>query len=267
MGWKNYVEDVPSSDITTAAVVQGKRIVSNIKTRESDDFWRFQVLTGATSATVEIDFGVNCAVGAVSIQFPRGTYSGVSESNPAIGPTDTIQIELLDASDSVLWDSTEVDSGVVPGYMVFFLEVDPVVTSRKMRVTIDAPSRISAAFCDVATIGAWAVISPAVGFSYPADFGWKLNNERDDTPAGRTYTARFEPMRRWTLEFDALTNAESMAFDEMVRVSGGARQVFIRRGDLPAGYDAMHALVTPERGAQSRNATHRQMSLTFDEFI
>lgn len=267
LAYRNWIEDVANVNFTTEALEQGARMVTNLKTRESDDFWRFEVADGATSASVTIDLGVDRSIGVVTTQFPRGTYPGVSEANPAFGPSDTIQYELLDADDEVLWDSTAQASGVVVGYMTHYAEVDPPVTARKVRATYNAASRVSAGFCDVSCLGVWPRIEPSIGFSYPAGFGWVLNNESGRTPAGRLYTARFEPMRRWSLQFDGLTNDESLVIDEMLRFAGGARQVFIKRGDLPVGKDAMLAVVTPGRDMESRTHEIRQQSMTFDEFI
>lgn len=267
LAYRNFVEEVSNNGFTTDAVEMGSRVVTNLKTRESDDFWRFAVEDGETVGEVEIDFGSNVEIGAITTQFPRGTYPGVSESNPAFGPTDEIRYRLLDASDVVVWDSTSEASGVVPGYMMHFVEVDPPVTARKLIATYDAESRVASGFCDVGTLGAWSTFAPYIGFSYPAGYGWMLNNEKGRTPAGRLYSARFEPMRKWSLQFDGLTNAESMIVDEMIRYSGGARQVFVCRGDLPAGKNAMLAVVEAQRDIESRNATHRQQALTFEEFI
>ena len=267
MAFCNWVEVAQTTDIVTAAVEQGARVVGNLKTRESDDFWRFAVGLGQTSATVVVDFGADREVGVITTQMPRGVYPGVSETNPALGATDTIRYRLLDDDDTELWDSGAQASGVVPGYMLHYAEVDPPVTARKLEATYDAPSRTAAGFCDIASLGAWPVIAPYVGFSYPGGFGWMLNNENGRTPVGKLYTARFEPMRKWSLSFDGLTNAESLIISEMLRYAGGARQVLVKRGDLPIGRDAMLAVVTADRDIESRNHEIRQVALTFEEFI
>jgi hypothetical protein len=116
-------------------------------------------------------------------------------------------------------------------------------------------------------LGAWSIIEPDVGFSYPGGFGWRHNTDNQRSATGRLYSARFDPLRRWSLTFDALTNDESITIDEMLRYSGGARQVFVRRGDLPTGKDALLGLVSAGRDMEARNVTHRQQALTFEEFI
>lgn len=267
LAYRNYIEDA-STTLATAATEQGDRLVANLKTREADDAWRFAVSGGATSATATATFAVDRTIGAVTTQFPRGTYPGVSEDAPNFISTDTIRYRLLDASNNVLADSTAAASGVVVGYMTHYWKPNAAVALvRKVEATYNAASRVSAGFCDVGMLGAWPLIEPSVGFSYPGGYGWLLNNENSRTTTGRLYAARFEPLRRWSLTFDYLSNAEAMTIDEMIRYSAGSRQVFVRRGDLPAGQDAMLAVATPVRDMESRTATLRQQSLTFDEFI
>lgn len=267
LAYRNYIEESDTT-LETVALEQGDRLVANLKTRESDDAWRFAVSEGSTSATVTATFAADQTIGVASTQFPRGVYPGVSESAPNISSTDTIRYRFLDDSDAELWDSTAAASGVVPGYMIHFAKPDsPIEGVRKVEATYDAASRESAGFCDVATLGAWPIIEPDVGFVYPAGFGWQHNRESQRTPAGRRYTARFDPTRRWNLSFDFLSNDESMIIDEMLRYSGGARQVFVHRGDLPAGKNAMHALVTAGRDMESRTGELRQQALNFEEFI
>lgn len=265
--WLAYLNAVESGTITTDADVVGDRLVTNLATTESDDSWRFLVEESATSATVTVTWTTDQTVGAVSTQFPRHEYTGVSESNPAFLSTDTIRYRLYDSEDTLLWDSTEAASGVAVGYMIHQIKLDTQLTNvRKLVADYDAASRETAGFCDVGTLGAWKVIEPNVGFSYPGGYGWKTNMESQTTTAGRRYNARFDPMRRWTLIFDFLTNSEAMSVDEMIRYSGGARQVLVCRGDLPSGMDAMHATLEA-RDITSRTASLRQAPLTFEEFI
>ena len=267
LAYRNHIED-QSTTLTTSAEEQGDRVVSNLKTREADDFWRFAVEIGSTSATVTATLAANQTVGAVTTQFPRGTYPGVSEDAPGFASADTVRYRLLDASDVELADTEAQASGVVVGYMTHWWKpTSPVAGVRKIEATYSAASRVSAGFCDVGMLGAWPIIEPRVGFSYPGGYGWRLNNESARTTTGRLYSARFEPLRRWSLTFDFLSNAESMTIDEMIRYSGGARQVFVRRGDLPTGQDAMLAALSAPRDMESRTAALRQQSLTFDEFI
>ena len=267
LAYLNYVE-ASTTTLATSADEQGDRLVANLKTRESDDAWRFAVSGGSTSATVTATLAADQTIGVVTTQFPRGEYPGVSEDDPNFASTDTIRYRLLDSGDVELADSTATASGVVTGYMTHYWKPDSAVSGvRKIEATYDAASRVSAGFCDVGMLGAWSIIEPNVGFSYPGGFGWLLNTENARTTTGRLYAARFDPLRRWSLTFDFLSNAESLTLDEMIRYSGGARQVFVRRGDLPTGKDAMLAILTPQRDMESRTASLRQQALTFDEFV
>lgn len=267
LAYLNYIE-ASTTTLATAATEQGDRIVDNLKTRESDDAWRFAVSGGSTSATVTATLAADQTIGVVTTQFPRGTYPGVSEDEPNFISTDIIRYRLLDASDIELADSGTNASDVVTGYMTHFWRPTNAVSGvRKIEATYDAASRVSAGFCDVGMLGAWSLFEPSVGFSYPGGYGWRLNNENARTTVGRLYAARFEPLRRWSLTFDFLSNSEAMTIDEMIRYSGGARQVFVRRGDLPDGQDSMLAVVSASRDMESRTSTLRQQSLTFDEFI
>lgn len=269
LAYRNYIEDA-STTLATAAEEQGDRVVANLKTREADDFWRFEVTGGATSATVTATFTADRTIGCVTTQFPRGEYPGVSEDAPAFLSTDTIRYRLLDASNNLVTggDSTAQASGVVVGYMTHYWKPASAVSGvRKIEATYDAASRVSAGSCDVGMLGAWPLIEPNVGFSYPGGFGWRHNTENARTTTGRIYSARFEPLRRWSLIFDFLSASERMTIDEMIRYSGGARQVFVRRGDLPAGQDAMLALLSTQRDMEARTAALYQQPMTFDEFI
>lgn len=267
LAYRNWVEE-SNTTLETAVEEQGTRVVANLKTREADDFWRFPVADGSSTATVTATFAADQTIGVVTTQFPRGTYTGVSESSPNFASGDTIRYRLLDASDNELADSTTAASGVVAGYMTHYWKPDNAVASvRKVEATYNALSRVDAAFCDVGMLGAWSIIEPSVGLSYPGGFGWRHNTENQRTTTGRVYAARFDPTRRWDIAFDYLSNAESLLIDEMLRYSGGARQVFIRRGDLPVGRDAMLALVSATRDMESRTPTLRQQAMTFEEFI
>lgn len=267
LAWRNFIE-YATTTLATAAEEQGTRIVDNLKTQESDDFWRFEVDESASDATVTATFAADQAVGVATVQFPRETYPGVSEDAPNFAATDTIRIRLLDVDDVELADSGTVQSGVVAGFMTYYWKPDsPVSGVRKIEFTFDAASRVSAGFCDVGMVGAWSIMEPNVGFSYPGGYGWRHNTESARTPTGRLYTAGFEPLRQWSMTFDFLSNAEAALFDEMIRYSRGARQVFVHRGDLPAGKDSMLAVLTVPRAMEASTATLNQQSLTFDEFI
>ena len=267
LAYRNFVE-LSTTTLATAAAEVGDRLVANLKTREADDAWRFEVAALATSATVTATFAADQTIGVITTQFPRGEYPGVSEDAPNFISTDTIRYRMLDSVDAELDDSGVVASAVVNGYMThYYKPSSPIAGVRKIEATYDAASRVTATFCDVGMLGAWGIIEPNVGFSYPGGYGWLLNNENARTTTGRLYAARFEPLRRWSLTFDFLSNSEAMTLDEMLRYSGAARQVFVRRGDLPAGQDAMLAVVNPIRDTESRTAALRQMAMTFDEFI
>lgn len=267
LAYRNYIEDSDTT-LVTDAVVLGDLVVDNLKTTESDDFWRIDTASGPPTGTVTATFSEDRTIGAITSQFPRGVYPGVSETALAFGSTDTIQYRLLDASDVELWDSGAVASGVVAGYMTHYIKPSTAISGvRKLEATYVATSRTSASFADIGMLGAWPIIEPSVGFSYPGGYGWRLNNETARTTTGRVYSARFEPLRRWSIVFDFLTTSDAAALDEMLRYSGGARQVFIRRGDLPVGKNAMLALVTAPRDLEWQTGELLQQALTFEEFI
>lgn len=279
LAYRNWVEE-EGVTFTTDETAVTDRTVENLATTKADNFWRFNVGTASSdsesgesyecydaSGSVVIDFGELRDVDVMTVQFPRGVYPGVSESNPVFAATDKIEWRLLDDLDQEIYASGLVDSGVEIGYMVAYHETPVTITARKMEVYFLATSRADDGFCDVGTVGAWPKVEPNVGFAYPAGFGWRTNTENNRTPAGKLYTARFDPLRRWSLSFDALSNAESLLFDEFVRFGGGARQVFVKRGDLPEGKNAMHAIQLRGRDIDSITATLRQASFTFEEFI
>jgi len=262
LSYLNWVEDAGAS-FDTSVDVLGDRDFDNVATTLSDDFWRI----GATSGAGTIDFGQDRSVQVVSIQFPRFEYTNVSEDNPNFASSDTIQVELLDVGDSVLYDSTALASGVEVGYMIYTLKLNSPVTARKLRVTFSAPSRTTQGFFDVGNIWAGPIIEPNVGFIYPASYGWMPQRDSSTTPAGRLYTSRFEPLRRWNVTFDALGNTEAMTLDEVVRYSALSRQLLFRRGDLPSGKDSMLCVISNARDIDSITAEIRRLSLRLEEFI
>ena len=279
LAYRNWVED-EGVKFTTDETAVSDRTVGNLATTKSDAFWRFNVGVALSdsesgesqecydaSASVVVDFGQLRNVDVMSVQFPRGVYPGVSETNPVFASTDKIEWRLLDDLDQELYSSGLIPSGIEVGYMVAFHELPVTVAARKMEVFFLATSRSDDGFCDVGTVGAWPKVEPNVGFTYPAGYGWRTNTENNRTPAGKLYTARFDPIRRWSLAFDALSNDESMILDELVRYAGGARQVFVKRGDLPDGKNAMHAIPLRSRDIDSITATLRQAAFTFEEFI
>lgn len=266
IGTRNYADQSGVVYATEAGSV-GERLVSNLASTRSDDVWRFLVGALGTTGECTVTLPADATIALVSVQFPRGTYPGVSEASPAFGPTDLLRVRLRGADDAVLWDSGAVQ-GVQPGYGVWWARPPaPVAGVRSALFSFVAASRATAGFCDVASVGLWDLFEPRVGASYPAGFGWLPNIESERTPAGRLYTSRYEPMRRWSLDLEWLSNAESLTLDELNRRSGGALPVFVRRGDLPAGKDAMHALLTVNRLTESITPELRSVSATFDEFI
>lgn len=264
IGYRNAVEG--ANIVANTPLVAGLG-PTNVATTRSDEVWRIDTVANeATTAQIDIDFGSDQSIGALSMQFPRGTYPGVSESAPAFGASDTIRFRLLDSGNSTVYDSTANASGVVAGYMTVLDKLSSPVTARTLRINLDGASRSAAGFYDVSSVGAWRLIEPNVGAAYPAEFAWIPKNDNVATPAGRVYTARFEPLRQWSLAFDALTNDVSLEIDELVRYAAGSRQVLVARGDLPAGKNTMHALMTG-RAIQSVTAERRSFAATFNEFI
>lgn len=266
LAYRNWVEE-SDVEITTSATVVGDRLVTNLANSQSDDVWRVTVSGVSTSFSATFDFGVLRSIDILTCQFARGIYPGVDDDNPTFASTDTIRWRLYDLSDVLVYDSTASASGVAPGYMLAYHRTPSAQSAAKLVVDWNATSRASAGFVDVGSVGAWTAYDPNIGFAYPANFGWQPNNEVQRTSAGRIYTSRYEPYRRWTLLFDTLSNNESMSFDEMVRWAGGARQCFVRRGDLPAGKNAMLCLLTNVKDTESVTPEVREASATFEEFI
>ncbi|MEM6413202.1 MAG: hypothetical protein AAF720_00910 [Pseudomonadota bacterium] len=266
LAWQNWV-DLADTTFHASQERTDNRVVANLSNAQSDDVWRVDIASGATSATATITLSQPRSVQLVTLQFPRFEYPGVSEVNPNFAKTDTIRIRLLDANENVVFDSTAQSANVEPGYMVYYVKLNAAVDTSKCELTLDAPSRVTQGFLDVGNLGLWPIWEPQRGFAYPASYGWVLNTENAKTPAGRLFTNRFDPFREWSLTFDTLTNQEAGQVEELIRYSGGARQVFVRRGDLEPSKDAMLCVVTRLRPIDSRTATLRQFSGTFEEFI
>lgn len=267
LAYRNWLESADTTFVTSTDVV-GSRAAENVLTQESDDFWRvggLSVDNTAASLVAQMKSAQN--IDAISVQFPRGTYPGVSDAVPNFAASDTIRYRLLDAAAVTLWDSGVLNAAVVPGYMTHYVRVSPPVAARQVRIDFDATSRADAGFFDVGNIGAWSAFEPAVGLAYPAKYGWRTNKQDQRTSAGRLYTTRFEPMRRWSLVFDALTDVDSARLDEMIRYTGGSRQVFVRRGDLPVGRDAMLAIIAADGDMDAVAHQLYQYTLLLEEFI
>ena len=195
----NHVEASGTTFATTTEDV-GDRVLSNVATTQSDDFWRVDGLEAlATEFVAEITLSEDKTIEAISVQFPRDQYPGVSEDAPNFIGTDRIRITIVNEALATVYSSDWLDSDVAVGYMIFTHKLAAAVSGQKVTIEFDATSRATAGFCDVAHIGIWEIIEPNIGFAYPGNFGWRLNTQNQRTPAGRLYTSRFDPLRRWTL--------------------------------------------------------------------
>ena len=75
----NHVEASGTTFATTTEDV-GDRVLSNVATTQSDDFWRVDGLEAlATEFVAEITLSEDKTIEAISVQFPRDQYPGVSE--------------------------------------------------------------------------------------------------------------------------------------------------------------------------------------------
>jgi hypothetical protein len=273
LGTRNWVEEEGVTFTPETATI-GDNSAGNVAYTNSDDVWRINGIEVAdTSEQLVIDLAQDRQIDILSIFWPRSDYPGVNENNPNIATTDTLRVELLDAADVVLWDSTVYNpTDVDPNYMVHFLDISELTsvanrTARKVRITFDLPSRTTETFSDVEYIGLWTKFSPQVGLAYPAGYGWVLPTEIQEAPSGRRYTSGFEPFRRWSMVFDQISTDDGLTFDEMVRRNGRTFPIFVKRGDLPAGKNAMIAVIDSPGENEFVTPEELERTITVLEFI
>lgn len=256
-----YDNAVDDSDVFSSITGSFASAFSSVSIQEA--FKRLNV--GATNtATMTVAFSQDITLAAFSLQFARGTYPGVSETSPAVGSSATVQVILKDSSGSTVATYSETGT-VVAGYQGFAVETSGQ-TIRSVEVNITDPDRPDGYYIDIEHIGAWRrSVTPSINAAYPAGFGWAAQKRRSVNPAGRESNTRFDPLRKWNIEYDFLTKDSTLEMSEMIRFIGGSLLALVSRNDLPAGKNFMIGIVTQTRDAEFRTSTHLRQALNVSE--
>lgn len=146
-----------------------------------------------------------------------------------LSDTDTVQHKLWDASNSLIYNSGAIASGIAEGYGLHFHLLSELTAAAKWECTIDASSREADGFFDVGRAWAGTSWQPTIGVDVGYSAGW---DDKADTiraqMSGVNFTGDGAQFRRldFTLSnMDSDDRAEAM---EMARVAGKRGQrVFV----------------------------------------
>lgn len=184
---------------------------------------------------VDIDFGANRSVQLLALTFPRSNDAFDVDATPAIATTDTIR-HYLDADGGtpgagVAYDSTAVQSGVLPGYGVHAIKLASPVTARYWRFLISAPSRAASDYIDMGRAWAGPIFEPTYNFSYGDELSWSSSirsTKASDAPV--VYLNREEPFRTKSFSFDAVAEAQTNDWDAFYRRAAMGVPMFVSWG-------------------------------------
>lgn len=234
ISYRNWVD--AESTVIAADSEAGDFVGANVQNRLGYKVWRTDGLTtGSTDAGITIEFGASRAVQAVAIAFPRTNDPGSYDETPDFGASDTVRVRLY-LSNVEVFDSGVGASGVDPGHGMWALWMNAEVQCDEMRIDLDAISRDSEGFVDVARIWAGPMIAPRVGVSYGANRQWTSDSIIAKAARGESeFVTPQESLRQWSLTLDWLDDAEAEEIDDFERVVTGAGQFLAHWGTLPAG--------------------------------
>lgn len=232
LSYRNWV-DAPSA-VLTAANEAGELVVGNLVNRLSYKIWRDDdIASGET--WFEVDFGQVREVGCLVLVFPRSNLPSSYDVEAAIADDDKVR-HYLDATtpgDGAVYDSTQVNSGVIPGFGYHAIKLASPVNARYWRCELSPTSRVASGFLDIARAWAGPVIEPAVGVSFGVSHMWRSNSTITEAARGESEFVDPRPSKRaYTMSFEWLTNAERDSLEDLDMLMTTAGQFVVCREDL-----------------------------------
>lgn len=187
---------------------------------------RHRTLQGATSYSIDIDFGQPRSVRLLALAQPQDA-GYINKDGDAVGEftaTDTVR-HRLDATTpgaGGAYDSTTIAGGWVKGYGQHIHILPAAVTARYWHIDINAPSLAALGYCDLGHIWAGDVLQPAINYSFNNQDG--LIDTSTVSRNSRSGAVTVDPgvlIRSFAFGLDNLMESESRGtVKEMRRVIG-----------------------------------------------
>jgi hypothetical protein len=155
-----------------------------------------------------------------------------------LSATDTVRHRLYDTDGTtVLYDSTAVACGVLPGYALHITRLSQAYSPKYWRCDIVATSRASYGYFDIARAWAAPVWTPTIGISLPWEEIWEDDAEVIMAPrSGAKFVGDGPQYRTLNCSLKWLLAADKIQAKELARVAGRRTQVLLvanSAGDLP----------------------------------
>lgn len=278
LSWQNWIDD-PATVITPSQQTS-QMPASSVAQTLSYLIWR-ALLTTDPTVTINFDFGQARTIQAVGIQFMRSVTPDQYDTQPGYSLTDTIQVQLTNASHTVsgatvadwtatkVYDSGALASGVLANFGTYGLWLPAAKSARFMRVIFVATSRLTAGWLDVKRIWAGPVIAPRIGFSYGINHTWESASKLLTPQRGTTiFPAYIEAKRKWSFVLGWVDNAtERDLLEDFESYMTTAGEFFIHRDDLSPGRGDMFAYQTQVTGLINDNFGKSSKSFLVSENI
>ena len=278
LSYQNWIDDpatviTPSQETTQMPATSVAQTLSYL-------IWR-ALIPSSPTVTIDFDFGQARPIQAVGVQFMRSVTPDQYGQTPGYSATDTIRVELTNASTTTggvttanwsgthVYDSGALNSGVLANFGTYGLWLGSSYSARFMRVTFVATSRLTAGWLDVKRIWAGPVIAPRIGFSYGINHTWESASKLLTPQRGTTiFPAYIEAKRKWSFVLGWVDNAtERDLLEDFESYMTTAGEFFIHRDDLTTGRGDMFAYQTQVSGLVNDNFGKSSKSFLISENI
>ena len=278
LSYLNWIDDPLT--VITPSLQTPQMPASSVAQTLSYLIWR-SLLTDTANVTIDFDFTTARAIQAVGVQFMRSVTPNLYEQVPGYAATDTIRVELTNASTTTggitspnwsgthVYDSGTVNSNVVANFGTYGLWLSQSYSARFMRITFGATSRLSQGWLDVKRIWAGPTIAPRIGFSYGINHTWESASKLLTPQRGTTvFPAYIESKRKWSFVLGWVDNAtERDLLEDFESYMTTAGEFFIHRDDLTTGRGDMFAYNTQVTGLINDNYGKSSKSFLISENI
>ena len=220
ISWVNAVDTATAFTSDSQSATQP---ASNLASPRYGRIWR---TSAATTAYAIITFAAATSINVLAL------------AGCTLAATDTVRHRLYDTDGTtVLYDSTAVACGVVPGYNLHVTRLSQAYSPKYWRIDIVAASRASYGYFDIARAWAAPVWTPTIGISLPWEESWNDGADVVRAPrSGARFTGDGPQFRSMKCSLQWLSVADKLQAKELARVAGIRNQVLLiadTTGDLP----------------------------------
>ena len=270
LSYRNWV-DAPTTTFAAAVEASESLAATNLAQRQIYKVWRTDGMSaGNTDASVVIDFGQVRAVQALALAWPRNNDPDLYDEVPDIASDDTVRhrLDAVTAGAGALYDSGVVATGALPGYAVHAIKLDAPVSARYWQIDLDAPSRATPGYLDLARAWAGPIVTPRIGFSYGDGAIWESDSIVAKASRGASdFVETVDSLRSWNMQLDWVDDAERNAWFEFERLMTAAGQFLAVRDDLPEGTGIMLCKQRQSAGLESASFQRSKKALRLIESI